>query len=102
MFDGAALRNNLAGAWALMTGRVEGLAILDVSLESFLRSFGAVVLILPFAALTILGERIIVAANGEQLTALTGGVIAAHSVTLLVDWLAFPVVFAALARPLGL
>ena len=102
MLTGAAIRNSLGGAWAVMNGRAEGLQQLDLSIGGFWRSFAAVFLILPFAVLALLGERSVMAASGEAVVPLTGGIVAAHGFTVLLDWVAFPLVFAALARPLGL
>ena len=47
---------NLAGAWAVMRGRREGLARLDLSIEGFWRSFAAIVLLIPFAFLAWLSQ----------------------------------------------
>lgn len=98
----AGLRNNLAGAWALMLGRPEGLDLFDLSLDGFWRSFGAIFLIAPFAMLALLSQRLLMAANGDPPAPLTGGGLSLQMVALLADWLIFPLLFAALARPLGL
>ena len=94
------LRDNLAGAFAVMLGRPEGLDRLDVSLEGFWRSFSAFILVLPFALLAIISQEQIAALGAE------GGEVADRSLpqetaVLLLDWLAFPLIFALAARPLG-
>ena len=94
----ANLADNLAGAWAIMRGRADGLIRLDLSLEGFWRSFAAIVLLAPFAVLAFISQQRLAAAAGEDPA--TGG-IGLEAVALLVDWLAFPLVFAILARPLG-
>ena len=103
MNDAAAtVRDNLAGAWALMNGRPEGIGLLDLSIGGFWRSFAAVVLILPFAVLALIGERSLLAAGGETVPELTGAVLLWRGLAVLGDWIAFPLVFGLLARPLGL
>jgi hypothetical protein len=95
------VRDNLAGALEVMFGRHEGLNKLDTSLEGFWRSFAAFVLVLPFAVIALMSQEQLAALGAE-----TGG--AAESsfgvelAVLVVDWLAFPLLFALLARPLGL
>lgn len=96
------LRENFAGAWAIMRGRPEGLARLDLSLEGFWRSFAAILLLVPFALLALISQQRLVAASGEAPGALSGGGLAVEAVALLADWFTFPLVFALLARPLGL
>jgi hypothetical protein len=93
------LAENLAGAWAIMRGRADGLTRLDLSLEGFWRSFAAIVLLVPFALLALISQERLAAAAGEE--AGTGG-LGLEAVALVVDWFAFPLVFALLARPLGL
>ncbi len=93
------LRDNLAGAWAVMRGRAEGLTRLDLSMEGFWRSFAAIVLLAPFAGLALISQQRLAAAAGEDPA---GGGFGPEAVALLVDWFAFPLVFAAMARPLGL
>jgi hypothetical protein len=96
------IRSNLAGAWQVMLGRPEGLRQLDISLDGFWRSFGAIVLILPFTMLTLLSLRQSAATAEEAPAPFAGSDIALEGVALIVDWIAFPLVFALLARPLGL
>ena len=94
----ANLRDNLAGAWAVMRGRADGLTRLDLSLEGFWRSFAAIVLLAPFALLALISQQRLAEAAGEG----PAGGLGLEAVALVVDWFAFPLVFAALARPLGL
>jgi len=96
------LRENLSGAWQVMLGRAAGLNRLDVSLEGFWRSFAAVVLVAPFALLALISEQPLVAESEGAAATLTPGVLTVYVVALLVDWFAFPLAFALLARPLGL
>lgn len=100
MIDAAEIRNHLAGAWALMNNRADGLKLLDTSVDGFWRSFGAILLIIPFAIVAVIGERTLIPT--EHVQPLSGAVFARHALLLVTDWVAFPLVFAALARPLGL
>jgi hypothetical protein len=97
-----AIRENLAGAWQVMLGRPAGLGRIDTSLDGFRRSFAAVVLVAPFALLSLFSQRPLQAEPGVATPALTGGLLAWDGVALLVDWFAFPLIFALLAPPLGL
>jgi hypothetical protein len=94
----AYVRNNVAGALEVMLGRPEGLRKLDVSLEGFWRSFGAFVLILPFAILALISQDRLASLTAEARGSRDLGV---EIGILALDWLAFPLVFAMIARPLG-
>jgi hypothetical protein len=96
----AYLRGNFAGAWQVMFGRPEGLDRLDTSLEGFWRSFAAVILMAPFALLSLISEQPLIAASGGA-ASLSGGTLALNGIALLVDWFAFPLIFAFVARPFG-
>jgi hypothetical protein len=95
------IRSSLAGAWEVMLGRPEGLKLLDTSLEGFWRSFMAIFLIAPFALVAFLSQRRL-AVDGTETEPLTASTLLLESIALLIDWFAFPLVFALLARPFGL
>jgi hypothetical protein len=97
----AYVRDNLAGAWQVMLGRREGLDRLDTTLEGFWRSFAAVILVAPLAFLALISERPL-QAETDAVAPLAGDAVATTGVALLVDWFAFPLIFAFLARPFGL
>jgi hypothetical protein len=97
----AYVRDSLAGAWMVMLGRREGLDRLDLTIDGFWRSFGAIAFVVPFALLASLSQRRLAAEAGETAAAAGGG-FGFEALALAVDWLTFPIVFAALARPLGL
>ena len=84
-----------------MWGRPEGLGRLDLSLEGFWRSFGAIGLIIPSVIVALLAQRAAVATTGEPLQPLSAAAVGANAAALLIDWLAFPALFALLAKPLG-
>jgi hypothetical protein len=96
------LRENLAGAFEVMMGRPEGLNRIDTSLDGFWRSFGAIVLVLPFAAMALISQWRLETAAGAPAPPLTGGMLGLYLFALLVDWISFPLVFALVARPFGL
>ncbi|HSG94937.1 MAG TPA: hypothetical protein VLA28_05420, partial [Afifellaceae bacterium] len=98
----ANLPANLSGAWDVMNGRAEGLNKLDLTIDGFWRSFGAIVLILPVALIAMASERVILPAVGGEVVALTGGYVVLRLIAVVVDWLAFPAILALLARPMGI
>ena len=85
-----------------MRGRPEGLNRLDLSIEGFWRSFAAIGLVIPFAALGFISQARLAASAGEGSVEPVGGGFGAEAVALIADWLTFPLVFAVLARALGL
>lgn len=95
------IAENIAGAWQVMLGRPEGLERLDISVEGFWRSFGAIVLVAPFMLLSLVSQQSIVV-EGEAFTPLTGADVALRLAGLAIEWGVFPLVFAALAPTLGL
>jgi len=98
----ANLPANLSGAWDVMNGRVEGLRKLDITIDGFWRSFGAVALILPVAVIAMASERVALSAMGHEGAALTGGYMVLRFIAVIVDWLAFPAILALFARPMGI
>ena len=98
----ANLPANLSGAWDVMNGRVEGLRKLDITIDGFWRSFGAVALILPVAVIAMASERVALSNMGHEGAALTGGYMVLRFIAVIVDWLAFPAILALFARPMGI
>ena len=85
-----------------MLGRPEGLNRLDTSLEGFWRSFAAIILVAPFALLALDQPAAARCRSRRGAGPLTGGGARALGVALLVDWFAFPLIFALLAPTFGL
>lgn len=103
MMDGlSTIRSSLAAAWEVMLGRQDGLQRLDTSLEGFWRSFLAVFIVAPFALLAFASQRRLALTAGEAPDPFTTGTLFPETIALLVDWFAFPLIFAILARPFGL
>jgi hypothetical protein len=98
----ACIRDNLVGAWLVMLGRPEGMQRMDLSLSGFWRSFAAIIALVPLAGLELVSERRIAMEAGEAPGALTSSDLVVQAVALAADWVTFPIVFALLARPLGL
>jgi hypothetical protein len=96
----AYIRENLVGAFEVMLGRAEGLEKLDTSLEGFWRSFAAFVLVLPFALVALASEQRLAALSTEAAPMRLS--LPLEAAVLLVDWITFPIVFALVARWLGL
>jgi hypothetical protein len=95
-------RDNLAGAWQVLLGRPEGLSRLDTSIDGFWRSFAAVILLAPFALLSLLGPHPAPEGGEAVVEPITAGLLAIYGVALLADWFAFPLVFALIAPSFGL
>jgi hypothetical protein len=98
----AYFRDNLAGAWQIIFGRPEGLNRLDTSIEGFWRSFAVVIVVAPIAFLAMVGEEVPSSDANAVAAPLTAVSILLYGITLLVDWFAFPLVFALLAPSFGL
>ena len=98
----ANLPASLSGAWDVMNGRAEGLRKLDLTIDGFWRSFGAIVLILPVALIAMASERLALPSVGREAVTLTGGYVMLRLIAVIVDWLAFPAILALLARPMGI
>jgi hypothetical protein len=98
----AYFREHLAGASQILLGRPEGLNRLDTSLEGFWRSFAVVIVVAPIAFLTFVGEAPPPSDPNAVVETLTAAYVVLYGITLLVDWFAFPLVFALLAPSFGL
>ncbi len=94
------IRDNIAGSWAVMNGRASGLQRLDLSIDAFWRSFAAIIIIVPFALVAFVSDHL-ARAHMEDAVPLTGAAVTLRLILLLADWLAFPMVFAAIARQIG-
>ncbi|MHA1188966.1 MAG: hypothetical protein ACTSSQ_00675 [Alphaproteobacteria bacterium] len=94
------IRNNIIGAWAVMNGQASGLQRLDLSIDGFWQSFGAIILIVPFALVSLISVHM-AQVELDQPVVLTGSNITLSLIVLLAEWLAFPLVFAAIARQIG-
>lgn len=92
------IQRNLAGAWRLMTGREDGLRLLDVTADGFWNSFFAIPVALPALAVGwLMAANGIAADGGGRLS-----VLAALAIVDLSVWIVPLVVFVAVAPQAGL
>lgn len=96
MFAPHEIRRSLVASWQLFRGRADGLALLDRTVEGFWRSFAAILLVLPVNAVTMLAVSRI-----DDTDQTVGHLILDGLPVLVTDWVAFPVLLALAARPLG-
>lgn len=89
-------QRSLSGALLVLRGRREGLALLDRSIDGFWRSFAAILLLVPIDAVATLAAVKTNTADGPFAAAFLGSL-----PLLALQWVAFPVVLALLARPLA-
>jgi hypothetical protein len=93
---------SLTGAWHLFLDRPDALRYFDISIDGFWRSFGAILLVLPSYVMIALSERAQILTDSIP-DGFDGGAFFINKlVSICVDWVAFPIVFAFIAGPLGL
>ena len=93
---------SLTGAWHLFLDRPDALRYFDISIDGFWRSFAAILLVLPSYAVIALSERAQILTDAIP-DGFDGGAFLVNKVVSIgVDWVAFPLVFAFIAGPLGL
>lgn len=96
---------SVRGAWMLFLGRAEGMKQFDLSIDGFWRSFGAIFLLLPFFAISVLGERALMISDAasDGIAPPDANLFWVSRITaLLLNWLALPLILGVLARPLGI
>jgi hypothetical protein len=98
------ISRSTGAAVALFRGDPQGLRMLDVSHDGFWRSFQVFFILLPFIGVMILSERSYVLARVpfSEETFPSEWFVLSRLFGFAIDWIAFPVVLAFLARPLGL
>ncbi len=89
------IRRSLQGALELFRGRAEGLQCFDFSVAGFWRSFAAMLLVAPLYALEV-------AVDSHEGAQAGAGFFALKALAYVVDWILFPVLIAALAKPLDI
>jgi hypothetical protein len=93
----------LSSAWALFLGRREAVRGFDTSFRGFWQSFLAIIFVLPVYVLFIGAERRMILSDQPAGAPFDDIAFAAwRLLALAVDWAAFPLLMAALARPLGI
>lgn len=94
------IQTYLAGAWRLMSGKPDGIRLLDVSADGFWNSFFAIVLALPAMVVgwVTVANDVALAGDGAPGRLF---IVAALAIVDLLAWIIPLVVLAAAARPLG-
>lgn len=95
------LQNNLWGAWRVMTGKADGLRLLDLSADGFWNSFFALVIALPplFVSWTSIANEV---SPGPELFSERVGMMPRLALIDLCTWVLPLVGLAAVAKPAGI
>lgn len=94
----------LKGAWRLFLGNPDGMRWFDTSFGGFWRSFLAILFVMPIYIPYVLAERrLLIETSGlhEALYPMESFLVV-RTIALVIDWIAFPILFAIVAKPLGL
>ncbi|WP_018184815.1 hypothetical protein [Kaistia granuli] len=92
----------LTGALELFLGRREGIQRFDFSLDGFWRSFGAILYVLPFFAISIAVEHRLRPPDVMVTGPSDGLFVLSRLIDLGLDWVMMPLLLAAFARNLGI
>lgn len=95
-------RSALIGALELFLGRREGIQRFDFSLDGFWRSFGAILYVLPFFAVSIAVEHRLRPPDVMVTGPSDGLFVVSRLIDLGLDWVMMPLLLAAFARNLGI
>lgn len=95
------LQQYLTGAWRLMSGRADGLDLLDISSDGFWNSFYAIVLAAPALIVSWVAHANDIALASDDL-AWRGGIVLRLAVSDLAAWLLPIAGLAAVAGPAGI
>lgn len=96
-------KRNLTAVWNVFRGRREAIGEVDASFEGFWRSFLAVFLLVPLYVPYVIAEIAMLRAEGllpEDFSPASHALL--RTLSIAADWLAFPLLMLALARPLGI
>ena len=98
------IRAALDGSWLLLRNRPEGMTFFDQSIHGFWRSFQVIFLLVPVFLLAGLSEqRLYFAENMYHPEGFPSRAFwTAQAFGLGVDWVALPIILAALAAPIGI
>lgn len=104
MLTGDEISRSTHAAVALFRGDAQGLRELDVSYDGFWRSFQVFFLLLPFMGVLILSQKFAVMTQLPLVeeTFPSRPFVISRLIGFAVDWVAYPIFLALLARPLGL
>lgn len=101
MLSANEMQNSLLGAWRLMTGRADGLRLLDLSADGFWNSFFAMIVALPplFVSWTSFANEI---SPGPEMFAERVGLMPRLAIIDFCAWVVPLVGLAAAAKPAGI
>ncbi len=104
MISMSEIRAALDGSWLLLRNRPEGMAFFDQSIHGFWRSFQVVFLLIPAFLLSGLSEKqLYFAENMFHPEGFPNQAFwTAQALGLGIDWIALPLILAALAAPIGI
>jgi hypothetical protein len=93
---------SLAAAWRLFLNDPRGMDGLDLSVSGFWRSFGVIVPMVPFYLVGLMVERQIRLDDPQHEPFSDTTFFFAKALIVAIDWVAFPIVLALLARQIGI
>ena len=97
------IARSLNGAWSLFLDRPNAMRFFDANYAGFWRSFQAIILVAPAYAVTVLADRQVLLTDALADDAFNEtAFMAAKWLTLVFDWVALPLLLAALATFLGI
>jgi len=92
----------LMGALELFLGRRDGLRRFDFSIDGFWRSFGAILYMLPFFAISVAVEHRLRPPDVTIAGPTDAMFVVSRGLDLILDWTAMPILLAVFARQLGI
>lgn len=96
------VRRNFSAVWGIFRGEPGAAARLDASYEGFWRSFLAIIFAVPLYVALMISEVAEQKAAEPLVEFSLAGYLLLQIVRIPVEWIAFPLVMLALARPLGI
>ncbi len=103
MIDQGEIHRALRGSWRLLVGDARAMADFDCSIDGFWRSFVVIALTLPVPLVALAAQRRLPMADRFDPAMMSGPAYwIAGLAAYVLAWVAFPLVLALLARPLGL
>ncbi len=103
MIERAEIQRSLGSAWAIFRGKPDAIRGFDISAEGFWRSFQVILLLFPAYLVVALNDRQILLSDAvPDYTFNEGAFWLAEVFTIAVDWVAFPILLAAIAGFIGI
>lgn len=102
MINLAETERALRGTWRFFLGKPDAIKFFDTGIDGFWRSFQAIVLVAPSYAVAALSDRIAIIGGLPPGTFNEGEFWSTKVVSLCFDWMAFPILLAAIASFIGI